>query len=263
MSYLEDYYSNYDEDARLERKHGQVEFLTSMRYIEKYLRAKPSAYVAEIGAGTGRYSRAIADMGFRVEAVELIQHNIEVFKTLITPKQNIHVTQGNALDLTMFKNDMFDITLMLGPMYHLYNDADKHKAVSETLRVTKPGGIVFVAYCISDASVLYDAFANNLQWTSHCIDKGQIDPITFDTKNLPEDIFEIVRKDDIDRLMGSFPVERLHYVATDMISRFLRESLANMSDNAFELYLKFHFVVCERPDMVGLTHHSLDIFKKL
>ena len=47
-----------------------------------------------------------------------------------------------------------------------------------------------------------------------------------------------------------------------MITRFIRESIAEMSDEAFELYLKYHFAVCERPDMVGMTHHSLDIFRK-
>jgi len=263
MDYLKDYYTGYDEDGRLDYRHGRVEFLTTMRYIEKYLRQKSDAYVLEVGAGTGRYSRAIADMGHRVEAVELVPYNIEVFSAKITPEQNIRVTQGNALDLHMFDGDTFDITLVLGPMYHLYTESDKHRAISEALRVTKPGGLVFAAYCISDASILEDAFMRGLERISDYLDKGLIDPVTFDTKSLPENIFELVRKDDIDRLMKSFNVERLHYVATDMISRFLRESLAAMSDEVFDLYLRFHYAVCERPDMVGVTHHSLDVFRKL
>lgn len=36
--YLIDFYTNYDEDSRLEPKHGTVEFLTTMRYIQKYFR---------------------------------------------------------------------------------------------------------------------------------------------------------------------------------------------------------------------------------
>ena len=263
MNHIENYYSNYDEDGRLGLKWGQVEFLTTMRFINKYLEQIPNAQVLEIGAGTGRYSRTIADMGYQVSAVELVQHNIEIFKSQITSVQNISILQGNALDLNMFADNTFDITLVLGPMYHLYTDADKQQAISEALRVTKPDGVVFVVYCISDASILEDAFKNNLLMISDYMDKGQIDPITFDTTSLPENIFELVRKADIDRLMTNFKVERLHYVATDMISRFIRESITDMDDKTFELYMKFHYAVCERLDMVGMTHHSLDIFRKI
>jgi len=263
MGYIEDYYSNYDEDARLGEKHGRVEFLTTMRYVQRYLEAKPSAYVLEVGAGTGRYSRAIADLGFCVEAVELTPHNIEVFKRQITPTQKISVTHGNALDLHMFGDNTFDITLVLGPMYHLYTEADKQKAISEALRVTKPGGEIFVAYIISDAAILEDGFKRGCWCLADYIDKGLVDPVTFDTTSLPENIFELVRKDDIDHLMSHFPVERLHYVATDMLTRIIRENIAEMDEELFGLYLRYHYAVCERPDMVGVTNHSLDIFRKL
>ena len=61
--YLTDFYSHYDEDERLASRHGSVEFLTTMRYIEKYIR--PQDRVLEIGAGTGRYSHALARQGNR------------------------------------------------------------------------------------------------------------------------------------------------------------------------------------------------------
>jgi predicted acetyltransferase len=133
------YYNNRSEETRFEPKHGQVEFLTTMKYIERYL--APGAKVIEIGAGTGRYSRAIADMGYSVDAVELFQHNIDTFNENLKPDQKIKITQGNALDLLMFPNENFDITLLLGPLYHLFTDDDKRQAISEALRVTKPDGV--------------------------------------------------------------------------------------------------------------------------
>jgi hypothetical protein len=72
-----------------------------------------------------------------------------------------------------------------------------------------------------------------------------------------------VRKEDIDRLMSQFNIERLHYAATDMMTHFIEDSIENMNGDEFNLYLKYHFSICERPDMVGLTHHSLDVFRKL
>ena len=143
-----DFYNQYDEDSRLVSKHGTVEFLTTMRYIEKYM--KPGSRVIEIGAGTGRYSHALARQGYAVDAVELVEHNIEVFHRNTLSTENITVTQGNALDLSAFPSDQYDITLLLGPLYHLYTLEDKRQALREAIRVTKPGGVVFAAYVFSD-----------------------------------------------------------------------------------------------------------------
>jgi len=257
---LADYYANYDENGRLESKHGQVEFLTTMRYIRRYL--APGARVIEIGAGTGRYSRAIADMGHEVEAVELFQHNIDIFNKLRRPEQKINIYKGNALDLSVFSDGEFDITLLLGPLYHLYTGTDKKKAIEEALRVTKTGGVVFAAYCISDGSIVRSGFQRKAFDISEYIRRGKIDPETFATRSEQEDIFELVRKEDIDRLMSGFNVERLHYVATDLFTNYMRDVVDTMTDDEFALYLRYHFAVCERADMVGITHHSLDIFRK-
>jgi len=120
--YLIEFYSTHDEDARLVLRHGSVEFLTTMRYIEKYL--KPGDKILEVGAATGRYSHTLARMGYEVDAVELVEHNIEVFKKNTQPGEKITVIQGNAMDLTGFNDDTYDITLILGPLYHLFTKED-------------------------------------------------------------------------------------------------------------------------------------------
>lgn len=81
--YLIDFYNNYDEDNRLTVKHGTVEFITTIHYIDKYL--KPGDCVLEIGAGTGRYSHTLARKGYSVDAVELVEHNIEMFRKIHKP----------------------------------------------------------------------------------------------------------------------------------------------------------------------------------
>lgn len=62
--------------------------------------------------------------------------------------------RGNALELSSFSDDYYDVTLLLGPLYHLYNPEDKRQAIREALRVTKPGGVIFAAYVISDGCAL-------------------------------------------------------------------------------------------------------------
>ena len=256
--YLSNYYEQYDEDGRLTSKYGMVEYVTTMKYIEKYL--KPGMRIMEIGAATGRYSHALAQRGYQVDAVELVGHNIEIFKQNTVPGEPVTITQGNAMDLSAFESDTYDITLLLGPMYHLYTTEDKLKALSEAIRVTKKGGVVFAAYCMGDASVLSYGFIRGEIY--NIIEKCMIDTETFDTFSNPWDIFELHRKEDIDALRTEFDVTQLHFVATDGYANHMRSTLAEMDDGMYELYIKYHLATCERQDMIGYSHHTLDIFRK-
>jgi ubiquinone/menaquinone biosynthesis C-methylase UbiE len=258
--YLINHYNNYDEDSRLVPKHGSVEFLTTMKYIEKYI--KTGNRVLEIGAGTGRYSHALAQESYKVDAVELVEHNIEIFKQKTESDENITITQGNALELSAYPDNEYNITLLLGPLYHLYTKEDKQQALSEAIRVTKPGGIVFAAYVISDGCLLDEGFNRGNINVLQYIEQGLIDSQTFAAKSEPKDLFELVRKEYIDDLMSIFPVTRLHYVAADGCALFMRESVDSMDNDTFNLFLQYHFATCEREDLLGVTSHAIDIFRK-
>ena len=90
-----------------------------------------------------------------------------------------------------------------------------------------------------------------------------MDENTFACHSGKKDIFELYRKEQIDALMQPMPCERLHYVATDGSTNLIRHAVDKMSKADFELYLKYHFVTCERLDMSGVSDHTLDIFRKM
>ena len=256
--YLTEYYNNYDEDGRLTSKHGAIEYLTTMKYIYKYL--TPGARIIEIGAGTGRYSHALAREGYSVDAVELVEHNIDIFKQNTADGESITVTQGDARDLSAFADGMYDVTLLLGPMYHLFNEDDALKALSEAVRVTKKGGIVFVAYCMGDASVLCYGFIRG--GIHELVEKCMLDMETFDTFSNPWDLFELYRKEDIEKLRSHLDVTPLGFIATDGYTNHMRETVDAMDNETYELFVKYHLATCERQDMIGYSHHTLDIFRK-
>ena len=166
------------------------------------------------------------------------------------------------MDLSAFSDNQYNITLLLGPLYHLYNKEDKQQALREAIRVTKQGGVIFAAYIISDGCLLDEGFHRGNISVSDYMHKGMLDPETFSAKSLPKDVFELVRKENIDDLMSVFPVTRLHYAATDGCALFMRESVDAMDDTAFDLYLKYHISTCEREDLLGITSHAIDIFRK-
>ncbi len=255
---LNAFYSNYDEDGRLLSKHGQVEYLTTMRYIEKYL--QQGMRILEIGAATGRYSHALARNGYEVDAVELLQHNIDIFHEKTQPGERVRIRQGNAKDLSFIADNSYDMTLLLGPMYHLFTVEEQRQALSEALRVTKCGGILFVAYCGNDATMVQYCFGKGMLREARY--QKLVDPQTFKASSDPAELFELYRKEDIDTLMQTLDTQRLHYVGTDMATNYMRTVIDEMEEELFQMYLKYHFVICERADMVGVSHHILDIHRK-
>ena len=69
---ITEFYDRSDENGRLEKsRHGQLEYVITMAYIHRFL--NPGARVLEVGAGTGRYSIALAKEGFDVTAVEFVE----------------------------------------------------------------------------------------------------------------------------------------------------------------------------------------------
>ena len=128
MTELEKYYNKFNEEKRLKSRHGQVEFITSMKYIHKYLpkREHGQVKILDVGAGTGRYSVALAEEGYDVTAVELVKYNLGILKK---KNSSVKAYQGNALKLSRFPDKEFDLIILFGPMYHLYTKEDKVKAL--------------------------------------------------------------------------------------------------------------------------------------
>lgn len=254
---LNHYTNTINEDERLlSRKSHLVEYLTTMRYIKKF--AKKGCKILEIGAATGVYSIELAKQGYKVTAVDLTPRNIEILQEKAKGVKNITSLVGDALDLSMFKDGEFDVVLNLGPMYHLYNQKDKDRAIAETIRVCKPKGICMFAY-LSNASIVwnYGIRKNKMTEMKSCLKKdGRL-------KDIPEEIFSSYYIEDFKKQFDKTKTSYITNVATDGLSETMRDYINDIiSDEAYEMFLNWHFATCERPDQQGLSTHLLYICKK-
>ena len=72
-----------------------------------------------------------------------------------------------------------------------------------------------------------------------------------------------MRTEDIAVLNSQVPVERIRLVATDGATNYMRDLIDNMDDETFAKWMDYHFTICERQDLIGASHHTLDILRKL
>ena len=285
MTNIEKYYNKFHEEHRLTTRHGQVEFRTTMHYIEEVVRwlsdakrcietttddgsqnvvsIRPAGYsttgtlkIADIGAGTGRYSVELCHRGYDVTAVELVKHNLEILRS---KHENIKTWQGDARSLPFLEDETFDITLLFGPLYHLHGDEEKLKALAEARRITKKGGIILVAYVMNEYSVISYCFKEH-KW-SEVAAKGGLAP-DFHTLCTEEDLYDYVRLDDINRLNHAAGLERIKIISADGPADYMRRELNEMNPEEFEAFCAFQLANCERPELVGAGSHCVDILRK-
>lgn len=258
--YLKEYYEeNCDEDKRFKSKASSVEFLTTMKYIKDYL--KDGMKILEIGAGTGNYSIDLSRMGYEVTSVELVEHNIDVFKSKLNENDKITIFQGNALNLNMLENEYFDIVLLLGPMYHLYTKEDRDKALYEAKRVMKKDGVLMVAYCLNEATMMQWGLKNNGQNMLDMMNLGKINK-EYKCLSEAEDIFVMMRLEEIDLINKENDLKREKIISTDLFSRYCDDSINDLNEEGYKTYLDYHFTICERHDLMGCSNHVLDILRK-
>lgn len=231
-----------------------VEFETTMHHLRRFLRDGDT--ILDIGAGTGRYTSALMAEGFRVQAVELVRRNIEVF---LRREPSAHVIQGDARHLSAIADDTADVTLLLGPLYHLIAEEDKLLALREARRVTRPGGIIFVAYLMNEYSIL-----------SYCFDEDRIGDLLargcvdadYHIRADGDELYDYVRLEDIDRLDRMADLERITIFSPDGAADYMRTRLNRMSEETFARFIDYQKCISERPDLIGAGSHVVDVVRK-
>ncbi|MCQ2493210.1 MAG: class I SAM-dependent methyltransferase [Lachnospiraceae bacterium] len=290
MGKIEDFYNKFNEEKRLDTRHGQIEYRVTMKYVHDYLDKvmaeknisveaqsaeemaaemqvagsqeqesqadRSQIKILDIGAATGRYSVPLSEEGYDVTAVELVKYNLGMLK-----KKNSNVTaiQGNALNLKKLKSDTYDLTLLFGPMYHLMTDDEKMQALREAKRVTKKGGYILVAYIMNEYAFVIRAIQENMIHES--IEKGLL---TEDFHVIPneESVYDFVRIEDIDRFNAEVGLAREKIISPDGPANYIRPFVNKLDDEGFEYLVKYQLATCERLDIIGAAAHTVDILRK-
>lgn len=246
-------YDIFDESKRLSSKAKQVEFLTTVRQIEKYL--NPGMKILDLGAGTGEYSLYFARKGFEVTAIELVEKHVKQIKDKTNPGMSLEVFQGNALDLSMVEDKSYDMVLCFGPLYHLSEVEDRMKCIEEVKRVCKDGGRMFFAFISNDMVIATETICNNPDFL-----KGD----TYDHESFKVDDFPFVfhTVDDCRKLLRDCNLKIDAEIAADGLSELLADKINKMDDESYRLWLDYHYYCSEKPEFLGASNHLLFVAEK-
>ncbi|AEM80000.1 MULTISPECIES: class I SAM-dependent methyltransferase [Thermoanaerobacter] len=246
-------YEIFDEDFRLSSKASRIEFLTTVRQIEKYL--KPGMKILDLGAGTGEYSLYFAEKGYQVTAVDLVEKHVKRIKEKKKPYMKLDIFQGNALDLSRFENNSYDIVLCLGPLYHLEDIGNRLKCIEEVKRVCKDDGMMLFAFINNDMVIVTETMCYQPDY----LRKGNYDRKTFKVRDFP---FVFITVQQARELLKNSGLTIVAEIATDGLSELLADKINNMDDESYQLWLNFHFYYSEKPEFFGASNHLLFVAQK-
>jgi len=195
------YYAAFAEESRLATGAGQLEFVRTTEILSRTLPPPPGT-VVDVGGAAGVYSFWLADQGYDVHLVDASPRLVEEARA-----RNAHrskpiasLTLGDARALPQESGSAAAV-LVMGPLYHLTEEAHRAAALGEAFRVLQPNGLVAVAAISRYASALAGLAARlsldprfveirnrDIATGQHRNDTGRLDYFTTAYFHRPEDL---------------------------------------------------------------------------
>jgi SAM-dependent methyltransferase len=252
-----DYYEQGREDARLRTGDGRLELWRTQQILRRYLPPTP-ARVLDIGGGSGVHAEWLANDGYDVHLIDPVPLHVEHASAL----PGVTASIGDARELSL-PDQCADVTMLLGPLYHLIDRADRLRAVAEATRVTRRGGVVAVAGISRFASMrdslrrgwLEPGWAETVERTiatgRHVNDDGHEQRFTTAYFHDP---------DDLGAELAEAGLHDVEVIAVEGVGSFL-DNLGDLLDSPETRHVLMHWIeLTERePSMLGASGHLLAV----
>lgn len=255
---ISDYYEQGREDARLRTGGGRLELWRTQQILRRYLPPAP-ACVLDIGGGSGVHAEWLANDGHDVHLIDPVPLHVEQASALPGTTASI----GDARELRQ-SDQSADVSLLLGPLYHLTDRADRLRALNEATRVTRRGGIVAVAGISRFASMrdsLRKSWLDDSRWVEtvertvatgrHVNDSGHDQRFTTAYFHDP---------DDLGTELAEAGLHDVELIAVEGVGSFL-ENIVELLESPETRHVLMRWIeLTERePSMLGASGHILAI----
>ena len=258
-----EYYQNYREEDRLTTNNARkLEFVTTTRIFDELFDEKLK--ILDCAAGTGAYAFYLADKGHDVTATDITPRHIDVIRATLQEKSyDMQTAVLDATDMSMFADETFDVVLNMGPFYHLTDETQREKCMSESLRVLKKGGLLVTAYiprfyvfqyvAMSDSKYLDAKLAEQL------IQTGVLkhdDELCFWTDTY------YATKQEMEQLYRINGMEIVDHFAQDGLAPTFSGKVDAWNEAQFATWCDYHYSVCREESILGAGNHVIIVGRK-
>lgn len=250
------------EHRRLER--NQLEYDLTWRYLDQYLPSQGS--LLEVGAGTGRYTLELAKRGYTLTAVDLSAALIEGCRKSIIDEgleRQVRLVVTDARDLGEVAEKGFDAVLLMGPLYHLVEEADRKVALKEAFARLREGGIIFSSF-LSRFGILGDMLKNVPGWIESQAEVRSLLAIGKRPDDFPRGGFRgyFAKISEIAPLHEAIGFETITVAGVEPAISADDESYNKLQGKQRQLWLDLFYEISAERSIIGASRHLLYIGRK-
>lgn len=254
-------YYNTHVQAEWDRIPDRPEFLLTCRYMDRYIR--PGDRVLDIGGGPGRYTFYLAEKGCDVTLLDFAENALAFARDAAARRGlSVRTVCGDACAADTLLRETFDHVLLMGPLYHLLEEAERAQATAAALRLLKPGGLLFASFMSLSAGMLYAMKLDpDIQ--------ASMEPCEIEFRDcfLTQRVYAgdafapvaFLPPRDILPFMTQFPLEKLHFFGQESILSPCESIILSRPKEIVGVWLDYAERLCEREDLLSWADHLMYI----
>jgi SAM-dependent methyltransferase len=241
-------------------KSKNIEYQTTIHFFDSVI--PKDSRILELGAGGGIYTEYLAKQNHSILSSDIVPEYVEIIKTRCSNYKNVDVQIINALELNNLGNNEFDVILCMGPYYHLQNETEREKVLSNCKNLLKKNGLLIVSYINKYfALALYLMYGKKMSPKEYELfaqekysELAHVDGFMgFSHYTTPDKIENEILK-------YQYKIE--NHIGVDGIYNLISEQIEKMNENEFSDFLNYHYEICSEKSILGNSSHGLVFCRK-